>query len=321
MFSQLKGCTARYETFRLPMVRRRSTVRFRKGAPSSGQLFENISWAVPFGKRHSSATRLTAHLVSPHACSKRAKGHIQQLPSGSLRVKAYAGTDPVTGKERLLREICPDYPSAIEALGRLLKQVEGHQAPERDAAFGRVLDLYLEVTELAATTRVTHESYIRRIIRPVLGDVKARKIGPDSLDALNVHLKRCSRICGRLGRTEHYADGPRDAYVFSPDPAGAVPWNPDTMTHRYWKYADRVGITSSLKETRHYSATQLLTAGVDLKTVAGRLGHAEASTTLRSTPSSPGPPTSTRRPSFPSNSTGSGRGIGSATSTASTPRR
>jgi integrase len=76
-------------------------------------------------------------------------------------------------------------------------------------------------------------------------------------------------------------DAPRDAYVFSPDPAGAVPWNPDTMTHRYRKYADRVGITSSLKETRHYSATQLLTAGVDLKTVAGRLGHAEASTTLR----------------------------------------
>jgi integrase len=74
---------------------------------------------------------------------------------------------------------------------------------------------------------------------------------------------------------------PRGAFVFSPDPAGAAPWNPDTMTHRYRKYADRVGIKSSPKETRHYSATQLLTAGVDLKTVAGRLGHVEASTTLR----------------------------------------
>jgi hypothetical protein len=31
------------------------------------------------------------------------------------------------------------------------------------------------VTELAASTRVTHESYIRRVIRPVLGDVKAAK--------------------------------------------------------------------------------------------------------------------------------------------------
>ena len=53
------------------------------------------------------------------------------------------------------------------------------------------------------------------------------------------------------------------------------------MTHRYRRYARRVGITSSLKELRHYSATQLLAADTDLNTVAGRLGHAEGSTTLR----------------------------------------
>lgn len=118
-----------------------------------------------------------------------AKGHIEQLPSGSYRVKVYAGTDPVTGKERRLRETCPDETSAAIALGRLLKEAEGHVAPERDALFGRVLDVYLEVTELAATTRVTHESYIRRVIRPVLGDVKARNqraaaVIPAQLDEL-----------------------------------------------------------------------------------------------------------------------------------------
>jgi hypothetical protein len=132
------------------------------------------------------------------------KGHIERLPSGSYRVKVYAGTDPVTGKERRLRETCPDETSATVAPGRLLKEAEGHVAPERDALFGRVLDVYLEVTELAATTRVTHESYIRRVIRPVLGDVKARKIGPDTLDSLNAALKRCSRLCGRLPKTEHH---------------------------------------------------------------------------------------------------------------------
>jgi integrase len=56
---------------------------------------------------------------------------------------------------------------------------------------------------------------------------------------------------------------------------------PDTMTHRYRRYARRVGIASSLKELRLYSATQLLAAGTDLNTVAGRLGHAEGSTTLK----------------------------------------
>ena len=53
------------------------------------------------------------------------------------------------------------------------------------------------------------------------------------------------------------------------------------MTHRYRRFARRVGIASSLKELRHYSATQLLAAGTDLNTVAGRLGHAEGSTTLK----------------------------------------
>src|ERR1700722_19874378 len=96
-----------------------------------------------------------------------AKGHIEQLPSSSFRVNVYAGTDPVTGKERRLRETRPDETSATIALGRLLKQAEGHQAPERDALFGRVLDVYLEVTELAASTRVTHESYIRRVMAAI----------------------------------------------------------------------------------------------------------------------------------------------------------
>jgi integrase len=35
-----------------------------------------------------------------------------------------------------------------------------------------------------------------------------------------------------------------------------------------------------LHDLRHYVATRLLTAGVDVRTVAGRLGHRNPSTTL-----------------------------------------
>jgi hypothetical protein len=37
-----------------------------------------------------------------------ARGHIEQLPSGSFRVHVYAKTDPITGRPRRLRETCPD---------------------------------------------------------------------------------------------------------------------------------------------------------------------------------------------------------------------
>lgn len=35
---------------------------------------------------------------------RRARGSISRLPSGSLRVRVYAGTNPVTGRQRCLSE-------------------------------------------------------------------------------------------------------------------------------------------------------------------------------------------------------------------------
>jgi integrase-like protein len=43
--------------------------------------------------------------------------------------------------------------------------------------------------------------------------------------------------------------------------------------------AERLGIATTLHKLRHYNATELLAAGVDLRTVAGRLGHGGGGTT------------------------------------------
>lgn len=80
---------------------------------------------------------------------------------------------------------------------------------------------------------------------------------------LSLDLLTCDLFQERFQRrgTEARALGtqvPGDAFAFSPDPAGLEPWNPDTMTHRCRRYARRVGVASSLRELRHYSATQLL---------------------------------------------------------------
>jgi integrase len=75
---------------------------------------------------------------------------------------------------------------------------------------------------------------------------------------------------------------PPDAFVFSPEPDGSRFPVPDTMTQRYDRLAKRLGIASHLHTLRHYSATELIAAGTDIRTVAGRLGHGGGgATTLR----------------------------------------
>jgi integrase len=52
-----------------------------------------------------------------------------------------------------------------------------------------------------------------------------------------------------------------------------------SLTFRH--LADRVGADEvRLHDLRHYVASQMLASGVDVRTVAGRLGHRDASTTL-----------------------------------------
>ncbi len=75
-----------------------------------------------------------------------------------------------------------------------------------------------------------------------------------------------------------------DLFVFAgtKTPDHSEPYAPDNVTSRYSDMAERLGIDTHLHALRHYSATELLTAGVDLPTVSGRLGHGGGgATTLR----------------------------------------
>jgi integrase len=69
------------------------------------------------------------------------------------------------------------------------------------------------------------------------------------------------------------------AYVFSYEADNSKPCNPDGVTHRYARMCKSLGIGGHLHALRHYSATELISAGVDIRTVAGRLGHGGGGTT------------------------------------------
>ena len=90
------------------------------------------------------------------------------------------------------------------------------------------------------------------------------------------HRERCTarlKLCS--------ADLKRSAYVFSRSVDGSRPWPPNDVTHAFIDLRKELGLTSvRLHDFRHFAATRLLGAGIPVRTVSGRLGHANAATTL-----------------------------------------
>ena len=60
-----------------------------------------------------------------------------------------------------------------------------------------------------------------------------------------------------------------------------VPTNPDALTMRFDRLAQKVGVDCRLHDLRHCVATHMLAEGVDVATVARRLGHATPKVTLQ----------------------------------------
>jgi integrase len=101
---------------------------------------------------------------------------------------------------------------------------------------------------------------------------QARRIALDSetVTLLRQHKERVRERVESVGATFS-----EDLFVFSglSNFDHRAPYSPNAVTQRYRDMAARLGIKTHLHALRHYSATELLTAGVDLRTVAGRLGH------------------------------------------------
>jgi integrase len=83
---------------------------------------------------------------------------------------------------------------------------------------------------------------------------------------------------GRARVCEHNLD--ERAFVFSHEVDGSKPWHPDSASRGFARLCRKAGLSGvRLHDLRPYVATRLLAAGVDVRTVAGRLGHRNASTT------------------------------------------
>jgi integrase len=98
-----------------------------------------------------------------------------------------------------------------------------------------------------------------------------------TVELVSLYRARCEQRAAAVG-----IELRENARMFSRDPDGSTWPLPDTMSQRYERMCRRLGWDLNIKELRHYSATELIAAGVDLRTVAGRLGHSGGGvTTLR----------------------------------------
>lgn len=181
-------------------------------------------------------------------------------------------------------------PPDVEQVGQLLDHAKEHR-PE----FGRYL-------HLAATTGARRGELcalrwqnidvnastltIGRAIVAVRGGLVEKDTKNHAARRIALDAGTLSVLADQRRAAEERADAaevvlPEAGYVFSAEPDCSIPWTPTTTTKWFQSARDALGFENvRLHDLRHFAATRLLGAGVPVRTVSGRLGHANAATTL-----------------------------------------
>jgi len=144
----------------------------------------------------------------------RPRGNIESR-GDSLRIRVYAGPDPVTGRPVYLRETVPGTDDAARrkarrVLNRLVAEAEKTRQPSSAISLGQVIDEWLRVAEHEESTRETYLGYIERTIKPALGSTSIAKLSVRHLENLYAGLRRCRIRCDRKPFIEHKADSDHD---------------------------------------------------------------------------------------------------------------
>lgn len=241
----------------------------------------------------------TKKKCKPHQCKGMSASAVRQIHwivSGALnaavRWEWIASNPAAVARLPRQRPPEPDPPSPAEAArlidaafamddewGTLvwLVMTTGMRRAEVCALRWSRVDLDAEVIDL-------RRSYI---VRDGVGkekDTKTHQMRRIALDSEAVALLRSQkqRVEERLAEFADELSGEHFVFTGVRSPDYSQPYSPAGVSSRYKDMATRLGIKTHLHALRHYSATELLTAGVDLRTVAGRLGHGGGgATTLR----------------------------------------
>lgn len=114
-----------------------------------------------------------------------------------------------------------------------------------------------------------------------VGSTKTHQERTISMDEISYLAIVAQMEESRATAAETGLDLPADPWLF-PDDGLDAPMPPGRVSSTFRRIANTVGLPEiHFHSLRHFSATQLIAAGVDVRTVSGRLGHADPSVTLR----------------------------------------
>jgi len=112
------------------------------------------------------------------------------------------------------------------------------------------------------------------------GPTKTHQVRHLALDDLCLMVLRQRRAFQEKFSEDTDSPLVEDPFVLSYMAHAGTPVNSDTISHRFSALAAKLGIRCRFHDLRHFSITTLIAAGVDVRTVSTRHGHATATMTL-----------------------------------------
>jgi integrase len=116
----------------------------------------------------------------------------------------YTGDDPLTGRRHYVNQTVPPGPDAARQAEkirtRLLNELDEGRNARTNATVNELMDHYLGLLDVDATTRRSYEGYIRNHVRPLLGKIAVGRLNGETLDKFYTTLRACREHCGG-GRT------------------------------------------------------------------------------------------------------------------------
>jgi integrase len=223
-----------------------------------------------------------ASVIRVHGILRRA--FAQAVRWGWVRHNPVIDASPPRSVPTLLGQLSPsDVANILDEAGRRDPQLAAfiHLAASTGARRGELLALRWIDLDLEKRTATPKRGIVLAdgaLIEQGTKTHQSRTISldPETVRLLTEHRARKLALAHNLG-----ADFADDCFVFSDAADCQVPLRPDSISRTFRAVCERAGVRGvRLHDLRHYVATRLLTAGIDPRTVAGRLGHRNASTTL-----------------------------------------